>query len=133
MTMTSHFIRLRWFFLSSLSGILAGTATSFFLIFLDKATTFRQGQLSIIWGLPVMGFAMGCIYHHYGKKSGQGTNLILEEIGNPQKTLPARMAPLVCITTILTHLFGGSAGREGTSVQMGASLASHIQAASATA
>ena len=124
--MPFFFLRIRFFLLSALSGILVGTASSFFLIFLDKATFFRQTHPGIILALPVMGFIMGWVYHHYGKDSGQGTNLILEEIDNPQKTIPARMAPLVCITTILTHLFGGSAGREGTSVQMGASLSDQL-------
>lgn len=59
----------------------------------------------------------------YGKNSSKGNNLILEQIQDGQETIPLRMAPLVLFGTLVTHLFGGSAGREGTAVQMGGSLA----------
>jgi H+/Cl- antiporter ClcA len=52
--------------------------------------------------------------------------LILDEIHDPKKTVPWVMAPLILASTVLTHLFGGSAGREGTAVQIGASLADQI-------
>ena len=55
-----------------------------------------------------------------------GNNLLLEEIHNPKNIIPFRMAPLVLLGTDLTHLFGGSAGREGTALQMGASLADQL-------
>ena len=81
----------------------------------------------IIGFLPLGGFAIGLLYHYYGKSVVKGNNLILEEYDTPQQTIPFRMAPLVLITTLLTHLFGGSAGREGTAVQMGAAISDGIQ------
>lgn len=63
------------------------------------------------------------VYHHFGNNSDAGSNLIMEEIHAPGGGVPARMAPLVLVGTLLTHLCGGSAGREGTAVQMGGSLA----------
>lgn len=59
----------------------------------------------------------------YGKNSAKGNNLIIEQIQDGNETIPLRMAPLVLFGTLVTHLFGGSAGREGTAVQMGGSLA----------
>lgn len=115
-----------WTFLSSIVGLLAGVAASIFLISLQWATQTRDQNQKIILALPLIGFFIGWVYHHYGKDSGRGNNLILDEIHDPQKIVPLRMAPLVLVGTLLTHLFGGSVGREGTAVQMGASLADQL-------
>jgi len=72
------------------------------------------------------GFAIGWVYHHHGKDIAGGNNLILDEIHDPKKITPFRMTPFVLLGTIVTHLFGGSAGREGTAVQMGASLSDQL-------
>jgi H+/Cl- antiporter ClcA len=62
-------------------------------------------------------------YHYYGESVVKGNNLLLEEYHSPKKVIPFKMAPLVFLGTILTHLFGGSAGREGTAVQIGGAIA----------
>jgi H+/Cl- antiporter ClcA len=62
------------------------------------------------------------LYKTWGKNSDAGNNLVMEEIHKPGGGIPARMTPLILVTTIITHLFGGSAGREGTAVQMGGSI-----------
>jgi len=112
--------------LSITVGILSGSAAAVFLIALEWATQTRNNNTFIIWGLPLAGLAIGLIYHHFGHEAGRGNNLIIDEIHNPKKILPIPMAPLVLGGTLLTHLFGGSAGREGTAVQMGASLSDQI-------
>jgi H+/Cl- antiporter ClcA len=61
-------------------------------------------------------------YHYWGESVVKGNNLLLEEYENPQQTIPLKMAPLVLLGTLMTHLFGGSAGREGTAVQMGGAI-----------
>lgn len=66
------------------------------------------------------------MYHYFGGLAGRGHNLVLDEIHEPTKIVPARMAPFVLGGTLLTHLCGGSAGREGTAVQMGAALADQL-------
>lgn len=116
----------RWTCYSALSGLLAGLAATVFLYALDWATKFRQNHFEIVWLLPLAGLLIGWMYHRYGAEVNPGTNLILDEIHDPKKVVPARMAPLVLLGTILTHLFGGSAGREGTAVQMGASLSDQL-------
>jgi H+/Cl- antiporter ClcA len=106
--------------------LLAGIAAAVFLIALDWATRLRDQNPVIIWALPLIGFAIGWVYHRYGQDVAGGNNLILDEIHDPKKIVPLRMAPLILVGTVLTHLFGGSAGREGTAVQMGSSLADQL-------
>lgn len=118
--------KLKWIFLAAISGVLAGIASAIFLISLDWATKTRDSYPTIIWLLPIAGFVIGWVYHVYGKDSVKGNNLIIDEIHDPKKTIPLRMAPLVLGGTLLTHFFGGSAGREGTAVQMGASLSDQL-------
>ena len=112
--------------LSAASGVLAGLAASVFLYLLAGATDIRDQNPVIIWLLPLGGLAIGWVYESYGRDVAGGNNLILEEIHNPKNTLPIYMAPLILIGTVVTHLFGGSAGREGTAVQMGASLSDQL-------
>lgn len=117
---------LRWTILSFISGALSGIAAAIFLISLDWATETRNQNPMIIWALPVAGFFIGWLYHRFGQDIAAGNNLIIDEIHDPKKTIPIHMAPFILIGTLITHLFGGSAGREGTAVQMGASLSDQL-------
>ena len=114
---------LRWCLLGAWVGVLAGCASAFFLTALSWATEYREAHPAILWGLPVAGAGIAWLYGRFGKLAAGGNNLILEHIHHPQGWVPFRMAPLILVTTVLTHLFGGSAGREGTAVQMAGSLA----------
>lgn len=113
----------KWILLGSIVGILSGTASALFLISLDFVTNVRLAHPWLLYLLPLGGALVSFIYMRYGKNSSKGNNLILEQIGEGQETIPLRMAPLVLFGTLVTHLFGGSAGREGTAIQMGGSLA----------
>jgi H+/Cl- antiporter ClcA len=117
---------IKWAGLSVLSGLLAGIATAIFLILLDLATKTRLAHREIIWFLPLAGWAIGEAYFRFGARAESGNNLVLDEIHDPQRVLPLRMTPFVLLGTLITHLFGGSAGREGTAVQMGASLSDQL-------
>jgi H+/Cl- antiporter ClcA len=75
-----------------------------------------------LFGLPFAGLTIGAAYLYLGGRSGQGNALLLDEIHEPRAWLPRRMAPLVLLGTLWTHLFGGSVGREGTALQMTGSL-----------
>jgi H+/Cl- antiporter ClcA len=119
-----NFRQLAWWSLLAVPvAILAGSASALFLWALDKVTQERWDHPWLLYGLPVGGVAVGLLYHLYGRKAEAGNNLILEEIHEPGGGVPTRMAPLVLVGTLITHLFGGSAGREGTALQMGGSLA----------
>ncbi|MBP6894436.1 H+/Cl- antiporter ClcA [Pseudacidovorax sp. 1753] len=116
----------KWLPLASLVAALAGSASAFFLFALDAATRWRETHPAIIWLLPLAGAAVGWIYWRLGKQVEAGNNLIIDEIHDPQKTVPLRMAPLVLGGTVVSHLFGASVGREGTAVQMGGALADQL-------
>jgi H+/Cl- antiporter ClcA len=117
---------LRWLPIAAAVGILAGSASAVLLISLDWATQLRGQHLWLIALLPFAGLAVGLLYWYVGSSVEAGNNLILEEVHDPNETIPLRMTPLVLLGTIVTHLFGGSAGREGTAIQTGASLADQL-------
>ncbi len=113
---------LRWIVLGMLVGVLGGLASAVFLVSLRWATEAFHRHGVLLWFLPLAGLAIGLAYHYGGGRSVEGNNLILGEIHDPTDWVPRRMAPMVLIGTIVTHLFGGSAGREGTAIQMSGSL-----------
>jgi H+/Cl- antiporter ClcA len=114
---------IRWFTVALFIGALVGSCSAFFLWALDLATDYREDNLWIIALLPLSGLIIGLLYHYYGQDVVGGNNQILEEFYNPSKVIPLKMAPFVLFGTVATHLFGGSAGREGTAVQMGGAIA----------
>jgi H+/Cl- antiporter ClcA len=113
----------KWTFLVAPMAIAVGSLVALFLWLLDKVTQIRWQNGWIIYGLPLAGILIYFLYQLVGKKTEAGNNLIIDEIHEPDGGVPARMAPLVLLTTLITHLFGGSAGREGTAVQMGGGIA----------
>ena len=112
----------RWIVLGSVVGVLAGLSSGAFLGALSWATNVRTANGWLLYLLPVAGLAVGLVYHYIGGRAGGGNTLIIEEIHEPAAWVPRRMAPLVFGGTVVTHLFGGSAGREGTAIQMSGSL-----------
>ena len=120
---THLIIFIKWFFICIICGLVIGSSTAFFLFSLDQVTKWRENNLWIIYSLPIIGFAIGAMYFYIGGETKKGNNLLLEEHQDPQAKVPFKMAPLVFIGTLLTHLGGGSAGREGAAVQMGGAIA----------
>ena len=116
----------KWILICALVGFASGSISAFFLFSLEWATNWREAHLWIIALLPLGGFIIGISYHLYGNSVVKGNNLLLEEFHSPKKIIPFRMAPLVLFGTILTHFFGGSAGREGTAVQIGGAVADRL-------
>lgn len=112
--------------LAALVGFLAGLAATAFLTALNHATHLREANPALLLALPLFGIVVAWAYERFGGRAAAGHQLILEEIHEPRELIPARMAPLVLFGTVLTHLGGGSAGREGTAVQMGGSLAAWV-------
>ncbi len=121
----SHFARLIAF--AMLIGVLAGLASAAFLVALTAVTTIFTTQPWLLYLLPVIGAVIAWIYQRYGGEANAGNNLILEHIHSaPHAVVPFRMFPLILGSTLLTHLAGGSAGREGTAVQIGGSIAATL-------
>lgn len=107
----------------SVVGLMSGAASAGFLFLLGWVIHTREQQPWLLGFLPVFGLASAWLYHRYGKEAEAGSGLILDEVIEFKGRVPSRMAPLVLIGTLLSHLGGASVGREGTAVQMGASLA----------
>jgi len=116
----------RWTVISFFVGSLSGSASAWFLIFLKWAGKCRNENIWIISLLPLAGFLVALSYKYLGKEVQKGNNQLIEEVQQPKKIIPFIMAPLVLVGTVITHLFGGSAGREGTAVQMGGSIADQL-------
>lgn len=113
---------LRWSILIVPISLVVGSLVALFLWLLEIATQYRSSHQWLLSLLPVAGVVVWALYRYLGKNTEAGNNLIMEEIHKPDVGVPFRMTPLVLITTIITHFFGGSAGREGTAVQMGGSI-----------
>lgn len=114
---------IKWTFISAFIGTLIGSASAGFLQSLNWATEYREANKWIIIFLPFAGWVIGLLYLYLGKEIEGGNNLLIDTIHEPQALIPFRMAPLVYVGTIVTHLFGGSAGREGTALQMAGAIA----------
>ena len=104
----------QWGWRGLLVGVLVGLAVAGFHWSLDRVTTLFWAYPSLLWALPALGWLGARLYERLGGESTAGTNLILDQIHEPGGGVPLRMAPLVFLGTLLTHLGGGSAGREGT-------------------
>ena len=123
---------LKWLFITIMTAVLVGSATAWFLIALDFVTIWRTNQIWVVNFLPLIGLGIGFAYHYFGEDAKKGNDLILEihqatettsTKSSSIKPIPLIMAPLVFISSLLTHLGGGSAGREGTAVQIGGAIA----------
>ncbi len=117
---------IRWIPISALVGVMAGTASALLLVSLAYATRLRESHVWLILLLAPAGWLVGLLYQHFGASVVGGNNLILEQTHDPTATIPLRMTPLILLGTFMTHVFGGSAGREGTAIQTGASLADQL-------
>jgi H+/Cl- antiporter ClcA len=118
----------KWLAIYLIVGGIVGSATAFFLQTLDYVTLLRTNHIWVVYFLPIAGLAIGLLYYYYGDAANKGNNLLIEthqslENGETPKPIPFKMAPMVFISTLLTHIAGGSAGREGTAVQMGGAIA----------
>jgi H+/Cl- antiporter ClcA len=115
-----------WLVGGAVVGLLCGCAAALFLVLLDWATKTREAHEALVWMLPAAGLLIGWLYERYGASIAGGSSMVLRVAREGGEPLPLRMAPMVLVGTVLTHLFGGSAGREGTAVQMGAALADAV-------
>jgi H+/Cl- antiporter ClcA len=115
--------------LAAFVGVGCGAAGALFLALLGAATAFRVAHEAIAFALPAAGFALGLVYDRLGREGRGSTNLVVLAARGAGEPLPRAMAPLVLVGTVLTHLFGGSAGREGTAVQMGGGIGERVACA----
>lgn len=113
--------------LSLVIGVLAGAVDTFFGKILLFLSAFRESHfLPLILFLPIIGICFTYLFQKYGDRSPQGMNLVFLVGQEEEKDIPLRLIPFVMVGTWLTHLFGGSAGREGVAVQLGATIANRL-------
>ncbi len=111
----------KWLVLAGITGLLVGIIVTAFAFCLSFVTSYRTAHSLIIGLLPVAGLLIVFLYRKGGVLKPRGTNLVISSIRS-EEPLPFVMAPLIFISTVITHLFGGSAGREGAALQLGGSI-----------
>lgn len=109
-------------------GIVVGSSCALLLKGLEWAKQIRTCFPFILFFLPFAGLLSVFLYKRFGREVQKGNLLILKNIKTPQKPIAFVMAPLIFSGTLLTHIFGGSAGREGSAIQMGAALSQKLSA-----
>ena len=116
----------KWLIISAVIGALTGSASALFLLSLEAVMNIREANPVLLYFLPFGGMAVSYLYWKYGGACAKGNNLILEQIQGGHERIPKRLAPFVLFGTLVTHVLGGSAGREGTAVQMSGSLSDWV-------
>lgn len=119
------FIFFRWTVIAAVTGVVGGVVGALFHMAVNAATEFRGEHGWVIFTLPAAGALIALIYHIFGFDNDGGTNLIISSI-RTKDHVPLRMAPLIFVATVITHLAGGSAGREGAALQLGGSIGNRI-------
>ena len=116
---------LRWIILAIITGFVVGGVGILFVKGLGLANNFRGEHPELILGLPLAGLALVFLYKTSNYENDKGTNLVISTL-HAESQIPFRMAPLIFVATITTHLFGGSAGREGAALQLGGSIGNQL-------
>lgn len=114
----------KWILLALLTGVVVGGVSSLFSYVLTQVTTFREEHLWMFLFLPVAGLMIVFLYQKVGKQDG-GVNQVFSTVTS-KDDVAFRSAPLIFISTTLTHLVGGSAGREGAAIQLGGSIGNQL-------
>lgn len=115
----------KWIILSIISGIIVGVVGSCFYVVLTASAQYRDQHPFILFALPIGGLIIAFLYKTFDKKSIQNTNLVISSIHSNEE-IPIQMTPLIFISTVITHLCGGSAGREGAAMQLGGGLGNFL-------
>lgn len=112
---------IKWSALALVIGSVAGAAGTIFSMGVSWATGFRLSHPSMLFFLPVSGLLIVWMYHSFHEEGNRGTNMVIDAISSNERVTPAT-GSLIFFSTILTHLGGGSSGREGAALQLGGSI-----------
>ncbi len=116
---------MKWLLLSVVAGLVIGSFSTLFAYCILQVTAFREQHPQIVYFLPLAGLLIVVLYKLFQYTNDKGTNLVLSTI-HAKSQIPLRIAPLIMISTVITHLFGGSAGREGAALQLGGSIGNQL-------
>lgn len=115
----------KWILLASLTGAVGGLVGSAFHLSIEYVTEIRAEHQWVLWLLPVGGVVIAALYKICKMDKNGGTDFVISSVREKEK-VPLLMAPLIFVSTVITHLCGGSAGREGAALQLGGSIGSQI-------
>ena len=116
----------RWVALAVVVGVLSGLLSAAFLESLDWATNTRNSNNWLVFTLPIAGLIVGGLYHYVGRGLERGTNLIIDQIHSHSQWVPFRLTPLIFGASVISHVAGGSTGREGAALQFAAGVTDPI-------
>ena len=116
---------LRWCVLATLVGLFVGGISVVFSALDIRANNLLKTHPNILFGLPFAGLIIVYLYRFAGVYKSKGTNLVISTI-QAKTELPVVMAPLIFASTLITHAFGGSVGREGAALQLGSAAAAGL-------
>lgn len=112
---------IKWSLIALLIGGTGGLIGSLFSMGVSFATSFRMNHPNMLFFLPVSGILIVWLYHTFHEEGNRGTNMVIDAISSTEKVTLAT-GPLIFVSTVLTHIVGGSSGREGAALQLGGSL-----------
>ena len=115
---------IKWVLIAHLTGAAGGLVGSAFHLSVSHATAFRLAHPWMLYLLPAAGLLIGLIYHVLHTEN-KNTNTVIDSIQIGEK-VPLALVPTIYLATVITHLFGGSAGREGAALQIGGSLGNYV-------
>lgn len=115
----------KWLMIAGVVGIISGIIGTLFRAAVEYANEIWQGHTWLTFLLPLGGLVIVGLYHAAGMKEAAGTDRIIGSV-RAENDIPVRMGPLIFISTAITHLLGGSAGREGAALQLGGSIGTHV-------
>jgi len=115
----------QWLLLAGLAGLACGVVGAAFTWCVAQATALRAAHPWLLFCMPLAGLAIVFSYHRAGMENDSGTNQIIASVRGDTRP-PVRLAPLIFFGSVLTHLTGGSAGREGAALQIGGSISAGI-------
>ena len=116
---------LKWTFISAISGVTIGLAGTLFGLGIQKATAFWKSHSWTLYLLPLVRLLIVWLYRFAHEEKNRGTDMVLDSISSTEEVTPAT-APLIFISTLLSHLATASVGREGAALQLGGSLGNLI-------
>jgi H+/Cl- antiporter ClcA len=107
-------------------AIFSGLLSAAFIVSLDWTTNTREARDWLIFTLPLCGLIVGCSYHYFGRGLERGSNLVIDQVHNQSEWIPFRLTPLIFFGSLISHLGGGSTGREGAAIQLAAGVTDPI-------
>ncbi len=116
---------LKWIILGSIAGLVSGLIGTLFHVSVEKVTEYRLGNNWVLYFLPMGGILIAYLYRLLNMDNSTGTNQVIDSVRSDGQ-VPLRLAPLIFLSTVITHLVGGSAGREGAALQLGGSIGSFV-------